>query len=119
MRPRGDTEGELLKGNTPALILSVLAEGPRHGYAIAREIKRRSADALSLGEGSLYPALKALERDGFVEGAWEEQAVGSPRRVYALTESGRAELARRRATWRRFAAAIDTVLGGNPDAQSA
>ena len=60
-KERQDEQGELLKGNTPTLILAVLDEAPRHGYAIAREIERRSRDAFRLGEGSLYPTLRALE----------------------------------------------------------
>ena len=71
-------QGELLKGNTPTLILAVLADGALHGYGIAREIERRSGAVLSLGEGSLYPALRSLERSGFVEGRWEPQAAGPP-----------------------------------------
>ena len=58
-----ENERELLKGNTPTLILAVLRDTPRHGYAIAREIERRSDNALQFKEGTLYPALRALERD--------------------------------------------------------
>lgn len=104
--------GEMLKGHTPTLILAVLADGPRHGYAIAREIERRSAEALSLGEGSLYPALRALEAEGLVTSQWEVQPSGPARKVYALTESGHAELARRTRTWREFADAVEGVLRG-------
>lgn len=117
------TERELLKGSTPTLILAVLAEGPRHGYAVAREIERRSGSALSLGEGSLYPALHGLERDGLIAGSWENPPNGGPpRKVYALTDTGREELERRTRTWREFVEAIEGVLthnttpGGIPDA---
>ena len=103
---------EMLKGHTPTLILAVLDEGPRHGYAIAREIERRSADALSLGEGSLYPALRALEAEGLVTSQWEVQASGPARKVYSLTETGRTELARRVSSWREFASAVEGVLKG-------
>jgi PadR family transcriptional regulator PadR len=108
--------GELLKGHTPTLILSVLATAPSHGYAIAREIERRSSDVLRLGEGSLYPALRSLEADGLVSSAWETQPSGPARKVYSLTDSGHAELARRTRSWRDFASAIDNVLGGLPNA---
>ncbi len=113
---------ELLKGNTPTLILAVLSDGASHGYAIAREIERRSADALSLGEGSLYPALRALEADGFVRSAWETSDAaatsaaippgrGPARKTYHLTDAGRADLARRLETWREFTRAVDAVVG--------
>ena len=60
---------ELLKGNTPTLILAVLETASRHGYGIAREIERRSDNALAFKEGTLYPALHALEREGLIVGA--------------------------------------------------
>lgn len=115
------SDQELKKGSTPLLILAVLADGPRHGYAIAREIERRSADALSMGEGALYPALRALEREGLVTSEWQPQPSGPARRVYTLTDNGRAALTAQVRLWRRFAGAMETVLrgtGGVPDAQS-
>src|SRR5215470_11166232 len=86
------TERELLKGNTPALVLAVLKDGPRHGYAIAREIERRSGNALKFKEGTLYPALHALEREGAITGQWEKVTGGRERKVYTITPAGLAEL---------------------------
>ena len=79
---------ELKKGSTPILILAVLAEGARHGYAIAREIERRSSDALSVGEGALYPALRALEREGLVQSEWQTQPTDAATRGSRATPSG-------------------------------
>lgn len=110
-RQRTDEQGELLKGNTPTLILSVLSESPLHGYAIARQIEKRSEELLKLGEGSLYPALKALEGKEWVQSQWEQQPSGPARKVYSLTDSGRTELERRVRSWRRFAMAVNAVLG--------
>ncbi len=105
---------ELLKGSTPILILTVLSEGPCHGYAVAREIERRTSHTLSLGEGSLYPALHGLERDGLIGGSWEIPLAGGPaRKVYTLTETGQIELAKRRQSWREFVGAIEDVLSGS------
>jgi PadR family transcriptional regulator PadR len=112
-------DGDLLRGNVPTLILAVLGDGRRHGYAIARDIERRSNDALRLREGSLYPALRLLEADGLVTSEWEPRESGAARRVYSITEAGRTELARRTRSWRDFVEAIDGVLGGQPDAQPA
>src|SRR5579859_4540800 len=109
---RQDEHGELVKGNTPTLLLAVLLDGPLHGYALAREIERRSKDALQLGEGSLYPTLRTLEHDGFVTSRWETQPSGPARKVYELTEEGRKELVQRTRTWRQFAEAVENVLGG-------
>jgi PadR family transcriptional regulator PadR len=111
---------DLPKGDIPLLVLAVLADGSRHGYAIAREIERISSDALSLREGSLYPALRTLELDGMIAGKWEIQPVGPARKVYTLTDKGRAELDRRTADWRRYAAFMNAILGGgSPDEQPA
>src|ERR687888_607614 len=110
---RMDTERELLKGNTPTLVLAVLRDGPRHGYAIAREIERRSGNALRFKEGTLYPALHALEREGLITGAWNSEPGGRERKVYHITPAGLAELERRTHTWTEFATAIFRVIGGH------
>jgi len=103
---------ELQKGGVPTLILAVLSDAPRHGYAIAREIERRSSNALKAGEGSLYPALRALENDGLVAGTWEIQPSGPARKVYSLTDAGRSELAKRTKAWKEYASAVGLVLEG-------
>ena len=106
---------ELPRGDVATLILAVLAEAPAHGYAIARAIEEKSAQALHLREGTLYPALRVLEQEGFIESAWDVQERGPARKVYTLTEAGRSEFARRVAAWNDYAAAIVAVLGkGRP-----
>lgn len=101
---------ELLKGNTPAMVLAALADGPLHGYQVAKEIGRRSGDALSLGQGVLYPILHRLERDGLIEGEWETQ-VGRPnRRYYRLTPKGHEALRRKAGEWRSFTRAMERLL---------
>ncbi|MBC7806729.1 MAG: PadR family transcriptional regulator [Akkermansiaceae bacterium] len=104
-------DDQLKKGSTHTLILAVLETAPLHGYAIAREIESRSKDALKMNEGSLYPALRSLEREGFIVGTWETQESGPARRVYTLTESGHGELAEKRARWQSFSEAVNGVLG--------
>lgn len=110
------SERELLKGNTPTLVLAVLANAPSHGYAIAREIERRTNNALQFKEGTLYPTLHALERDGLVEGEWRKEAGGRERRIYRITPDGLTELEARTRAWNAFASAIAQVLGGEKDA---
>jgi PadR family transcriptional regulator, regulatory protein PadR len=105
-------ERELLKGNTPTLILSVLQDGPQHGYAIAHEIEKRSGDVLKFKHGTLYPALHALELDGHIEGEWEHGDTDRPRKVYKITESGTSELAKRLQVWSKFSTAINSIVGG-------
>ena len=99
------------------LVLGVLADMPRHGYAIAREIERRSGGdgALKAGQGKLYPVLRALEADGFVISSWETPPSGPARRIYTLTEKGGGALARREAAAPppgRVRAAGNALAGG-------
>jgi PadR family transcriptional regulator PadR len=107
-----DSTRELLKGNTPTLVLAVLKDGPRHGYGIARDIERRSGDTLRFKEGTLYPVLHALERDGLIAGEWQKEEGERERKVYAITPAGLAALEARARTWQEFATAIGRVLGG-------
>ena len=102
---------ELASGDLPALILAVLSQTPRHGYAIAREVERLSEGALHMKEGTLYPALRVLEQDGLIVGNWEQQPKGADRKVYTLTETGHAEKARRTQELHDYATLIHTILG--------
>lgn len=110
---------DLSKGDIPTLILAVLTEGPCHGYAIAREVERRSSEVFRLREGSLYPALRVLEQDGLIEGQWEAQGSGPARKVYVITSAGHAELAKRAREWLVYAEAVNTFLGGKTHGQTA
>lgn len=110
------TEKELLKGNTPSLVLAVLKDSPCHGYGIAREIERRTDNALKCKEGTLYPTLHSLERDGLIRGEWQRKAEGGERKVYAITPEGLIELERRVSAWKHFSAAIGRALEGDSDA---
>jgi DNA-binding PadR family transcriptional regulator len=104
---------ELLKGNISTVVLAILAEGPLHGYQIAKEMRRRSDDALQLGQGVLYPILHRLEARELIRGEWE-QSVGTPsRKHYAITDRGRAELRTKRTEWAAFSQAMERVLDGD------
>lgn len=102
----------LSKSDIPTLVLAVLAEGPCHGYAIAREVERRSKDLFRLREGSLYPALRVLEQDKFILGEWDTQGSGPARKVYRITAEGQAELAGRSREWAQYSQAIGSFIGG-------
>lgn len=98
------------KTDIEAVILAVLAHGPRHGYGIAKTIRSESGGLLKLGEGQLYPALRAMEEAGWVLGEWDPLAGEQPRRIYSLSEAGAAELARRAKRWHAFADAVEQFL---------
>lgn len=99
-----------MNGQLDSLILASLAEEPAHGYAVLQRLKQRSSGAFDLAEGTIYPALHRLERDGLLSSSWSIQS-GRRRRVYSLTSSGRATLRTRRRDWTQFARAVEAVLG--------
>ena len=102
---------DLPKNDIPLLIMAVLQDAPRHGYAIAREVERLSADALQMREGTLYPTLRVLEQDGLLSSAWEIQPVGPARKIYTLTDAGQTELKKRTTDWENYARIMGAVLG--------
>lgn len=102
---------EALKGHLDLLLLAVMEDGPRHGYAIIEELRARTADALDLPEGTVYPALHRLERAGLLRSSWDEVG-GRRRRTYTLTPPGRGAVREKRAEWQAFALAVQGVLGG-------
>src|ERR1039457_3443747 len=103
-------ERERLKGNLDLLLLSVLAPGSAHGYAIISALRARSEGTFDLPEGTIYPALHRLEDAGLLASDWAD-ASGRRRRVYALTDKGAAALAAEQTQWRRFAAGVQAVMG--------
>ena len=100
----------LPQGTLDLLILRTLARGPRHGYGVARWIEDTTDDALSIEEGSLYPALYRMERRGWILASWKTSDLGKAIKVYALTERGRAELRSRTAEWGHLITAVGKVL---------
>lgn len=101
---------ETLKGHLDLLLLAVVEDGPRHGYAVIEELRRRTNDALDLPEGTVYPALHRLERAGLLQSRWDE-AAGRRRRTYTLTSTGKGAVREKRRDWQAFALAVQGVLG--------
>lgn len=101
---------ERLKGHLDLLLLSVLAAGPAHGYAIITALRARSEGTFDLPEGTVYPALHRLEDAGMLVSSWSD-AGGRRRRLYALTSEGQAALAAERTEWKRFAGGMQAVVG--------
>jgi PadR family transcriptional regulator PadR len=101
---------DLLQGTLDLLILKTLSWGPAHGYAVARWIEQLTGEVLSVGEGSLYPALHRLEERGWVSSEWQLSATKRRTKVYKLTAAGRANLRSETSSWADFAAAMNKVL---------
>jgi transcriptional regulator len=101
---------ELLQGTLDLLILRTLIFGPQHGQGIARAIQQTSDDELLVEHGALYPALQRLESRGWISAEWGVSKNNRKARFYKLTISGRKQLARETAKWKRLATAIGRVL---------
>jgi PadR family transcriptional regulator, regulatory protein PadR len=100
---------ETLKGHLDGLLLASLEAGPRHGYAIMEALRAGSGGQFDLPTGTVYPALRRLERAGLIGGTWSEVG-GRKRRIYELTAAGRRMLASERGVWREFSAAVTKLL---------
>jgi PadR family transcriptional regulator, regulatory protein PadR len=102
---------ELLKGTLDIVILKTLEGGAQHGYGISRHVREVTADDFSIDEGALYPALRRLEKKGYVESEWGVSDTGREAKFYRLTGAGRAELRSSLLTWERYVEAMARVLG--------
>ncbi|WP_328444918.1 MULTISPECIES: helix-turn-helix transcriptional regulator [unclassified Amycolatopsis] len=103
-------KADSLRGHLDALLLAVLDGRKLHGYAIIEALQLRTDGALDLPTGTVYPALRRLERAGWLASEWDVVS-GRKRRTYHLTRSGQQELAAERTEWREFTAVIGGVLG--------
>jgi PadR family transcriptional regulator, regulatory protein PadR len=97
-----------------ALVLAILEQGPSHGYDISRRIEAECEGEVRLQDGQLYPILHRLENEGWIVARWVPQEGKPARKVYSLTDDGRGTLEARRLGWRRFAGAVDKLLGAAP-----
>ena len=105
------TGTDLKRGSTTTIVLTVLRDGPLHGYQIAREIERRSDGYFDCKEGTLYPALHKLEREGLLRGEWRPAGEQRKRKYYALTAAGERHLTASVEEWRSFATRLLTIIG--------
>lgn len=108
-------QGLSFQGQLEGLILAVLGQRPLHGYAIAVQLRERSGGMLEVGEGTLYPVLHKLEREGLIVSRWEV-VNGRRRRVYAPSAKGGRVVRERLESWRRLSRAIDSVFVSAPEA---
>ena len=101
----------LLSGSTPLLILSLLKNEDMYGYQMVAELARRSDETFFLKEGTLYPLLHTLEKQGWVHSYAKQTPSGRERKYYRLTDEGRAQLQYKEKEWQLFSAKINAVLG--------
>ena len=103
-------EKSLLSGSTPLLVLSLLKDGDKYGYEMIEELAKRSDDTFLLKEGTLYPLLHALEKDGLVKSYTKATPSGRERKYYRLTPAGGERLHCKEEEWRLFSEKVNAVI---------
>jgi PadR family transcriptional regulator, regulatory protein PadR len=107
--------GDLLQGTLDMLVLKALQLEPMHGWGITERVEQWSESVLRLGQGTLYPALYRLERQGLIRSEWKVTENNRRARYYSLTRAGRRQLDNELAQWRRVSRAINLVLEATID----
>jgi len=102
--------GEALKGHLDLLLLSILADGPAHGYAVIEALRARSEGVFDLPEGTIYPALHRLEDQGLLKSSWSQDS-GRRKRIYQLTPKGQKALTSHQTEWLKFSRAVNATVG--------
>ena len=102
------------RGALQYCVMALLATRERYGFELVQDLSR--ADGMMMGEGTIYPLLARLRREGVVETTWRESASGPPRRYYRLTHEGHRALEVFIEEWQRFRATVDDLLEGRPGA---
>ena len=108
MPPRPQTDA--LRGSLDLLILKTLSLAPLHGWGISQRVQQISEGVLEVNQGSLYPALQRLEKDGLVTSDWDTTDNNRRARYYRLTATGQRALGVELESWRRFAAGLEAIL---------
>jgi transcriptional regulator len=101
---------DLIQGTLDLLVLKTLARGPIHGWGIAKRIEELSDEVLSVGQGSLYPALHRLEQQGWISSEWKDSDLGRNAKFYSLTREGKKQLEIELKSWVRLSSAVTLVI---------
>lgn len=108
MAPRSNTDA--LRGSLDLLVLKTLSLAPMHGWGISQRVQQISNGVLEVNQGSLYPALQRLEKEGLITSDWGTSENNRRARYYDLTAAGRRALGEELESWRRFAAGLEALL---------
>ena len=104
------SQTDALRGSLDLLVLKTLSLEPMHGWGISQRVQQISDGVLEVNQGSLYPALQRLEKDGLITSDWGTTDNNRRARYYQITASGRKALGAELENWRRFAAGLEAVL---------
>lgn len=103
-------DSDLIQGTLDMLVLKALQLEPMHGWGITERIQQWSQNVLAINQGSLYPSLYRLQRQGWITSEWQVTENNRRARFYALTKAGRKQLAEERRNWERLSQAVNQVL---------
>ena len=109
----GDKQSDLVQGTLHMLILKTLALEPMHGYGIGVRLEQISKGVFRVNAGSLFPALRRLERDGLIEGTWQVTENNRRAKYYSLSRQGRETLKRETRDWKVQTTAITRILAAS------
>jgi transcriptional regulator len=101
---------DLVQGTLDMLILKIVALEPLNGWAISQRLKQISSDVLGVSDGSLYPALHKLQRQGWISAQWKSSGNNRRAKFYSLTRLGRKQLEKETSNWNRISTAISGVV---------
>ena len=101
---------DALRGSLDLLVLKTLSLSAMHGWGISQRVQQISGGELEMNQGSLYPALQRLEKQGLIASEWGVTDNNRQGRYYRLTAAGRRALGHEVESWKRFSAALDAVL---------
>ena len=104
------SQTDALRGSLDLLVLKTLSLAPMHGWGISQRVQQISDGVLEVNQGSMYPALQRLEKDGLITSEWGTTDNNRRARYYRITASGRKALGDELENWRRFAAGLEAVL---------
>jgi PadR family transcriptional regulator PadR len=107
----GEGKSDVLQGTLDLMVLKTLESmGPLHGYGIARRIEQVSDNAMSLNQGTIYPALLRLEQRGWIKSEWGTSETNRRAKFYSLSRLGRKQIERETENWERIAATMARFL---------
>jgi transcriptional regulator len=107
---RIDHRAEVLKGTLEMLTLKLLTEGPMHGWGLSIRLREISRDVFDVNQGSLYPALQRMRRQGWIVAEWRASENNRRARYYSITREGERQLAAEVEEWQRTSGAVNRVL---------
>jgi PadR family transcriptional regulator PadR len=108
--PASRSATDALRGSLDLLVLKTLSLEPMHGWGIAQRVQQISKDALAVSQGSLYPALQRMEKDGLITSEWGTTDNGRRACFYKISASGKRALSAEVDAWRKFAVGLEAVL---------